>query len=99
MTPYTVALHLSRSVDGSLRADRFDLELFDAERIGTGARRKTGIAFLDLRAQAVPGLDLSAERFLQRFLDGNAGTQEDGLRFGQHLLADRRVRTRSRSCT
>jgi hypothetical protein len=86
MTPYTVELHLSRSVDDSVRAERFDLELVDGERIGTGARRKVGIAFLDLRAQVIPGIELSIERFLRHFLSGNAGTQEDGLRFGQHLL-------------
>ncbi len=84
--PYTVELHLSRSVDDSVRPDRYDLELVDGDRVGTGARRKVGIAFLDLRAQEIPDVALSIERFLEHFLAGSAGTQEDGLRFGQHLL-------------
>ncbi len=85
-TPYTVELHLSRSLDVTQRADCFDLELVDGERVGTGARRRAGIAFLDLRAQVIPGAAISIDRFLDAFLRGNAGTQQDGLDFGRHLL-------------
>lgn len=87
--PYTVELHVSRSLDDSVRAGRFDVELRDRERTGTWARTRpgVGVAFLDLRDQIIPGVDLPVAHFLDDFLAGAAGTHEDGLRFGQHLLA------------
>jgi tetratricopeptide (TPR) repeat protein len=84
--PYPVRLHLGRSIDDSVRGGRFDVELVDEDRAGTSARG-AGVAFLDLREQAIAGIGLSVGALLDSFLRGDGGTQEDGLRFGQHLLA------------
>jgi hypothetical protein len=85
--PYTVQLHLNRSVeDDSVREGRFDVELVDAERTSTIARAGAGVAFLDLRQQTIPGLDLTVSDLLTSFLRGAGGSQEDGLLFGRHLL-------------
>lgn len=89
MRPYTVQLHVYRSRDESLRGGQFDLKLVDIELASTSERAGVGTSFLDLRAQNIPGLGLSVlsvKEFLVSFLRGDGGTQEDGLRFGQHLL-------------
>jgi hypothetical protein len=78
--PYTVELHLSRSREVSSREGVFDLELADRERTSTRSRPGVGIAFLDLRRQTIPGLGLTTGAFLDAFLQGDGGTQEDGLR-------------------
>jgi tetratricopeptide (TPR) repeat protein len=94
--PYTIQLKLSRARLPGERADEYDVELIDTERAGVAQRAGAGTAFLDLRQQSIPGLGVTVDAFLDAFLRGDGGTQEDGLRFGQHLLgcllADAEVR-------
>lgn len=87
ISPYTVRLHLSRSMDDSVREARFDVVLEDGERASTAARAGVGLAFLDLRRQTIPGLDsLTVSELVTSFLRNVEVTQEDGLLFGRHLL-------------